>query len=120
MPYTGPYVASKHAVVGMMRTAAVENGRHGVRVNAVLPGFIDTRMLRTIIGTKLGGLTPADEAIAGIGAGATALGRTATPEDVARAVVYLLSDEAGYVTGTAMPVDGGALAMGPGRPGSPL
>ena len=109
LPATGAYNASKHAVVGLARTAAAEVGRAGVRVNSVLPGFIDTRMLRSLNEQMAPELDPA-AAVADIGKTMAPLGRTGTPEDVADVVVFLLSDDARYVTGASVPVDGGVLA----------
>ncbi|MET9259849.1 mycofactocin-coupled SDR family oxidoreductase [Amycolatopsis sp. NPDC004079] len=98
------YTASKHAVLGLMRSYANSLGPQGIRVNAVLPGGVDTVMVanpsteeyydRTGIGTRLGGPLP--------------LG-LADPGDVSHAVVWLASDLARYVTGAALPVDGGFL-----------
>jgi NAD(P)-dependent dehydrogenase (short-subunit alcohol dehydrogenase family) len=94
------YVASKHGVVGLTKTAALEYARRGVRVNAVCPGMVRTPMLAGSLSTeqidKLGRRSP--------------IGRVAEPEEIAAAIVQLASDEASYVTGIAMPVDGGAVA----------
>lgn len=93
------YIASKHAVLGLTRSAALEAAPHGVRVNMIAPGFIDSRMLSEIA-TRLGG--DAD--------GLTALvpdGRLGKPEEVARAVAFLASDESRYVNGTSLLIDGG-------------
>jgi len=97
------YVASKHAVLGLTRSAALEAAPHGVRVNAVLPGFIESRMLSDIA-TRLGA-----EA-AGL-ATRVPEGRLGQPEDVARAVAFLASDEARYMNGAALTIDG-ALTVG--------
>lgn len=103
----GAYTASKHGVVGLTTMAAVEYAKAGIRVNAVCPGVIRTPMAeraffepaedRTQAETFYGGLHP--------------LGRLGTPEEVAAAVVWLCSDAASFVTGLAMPVDGGMLAV---------
>jgi NAD(P)-dependent dehydrogenase (short-subunit alcohol dehydrogenase family) len=103
-PSLGPYVASKHAVLGLTRTAAKEVAARGIRVNAVCPGPVGGRMMESIEqGTGLA------DARALFTAGIPA-GRYATPEDVAAAVSYLLSDDAAYVTGNAHVVDGGMTA----------
>jgi NAD(P)-dependent dehydrogenase (short-subunit alcohol dehydrogenase family) len=90
------YVASKHGVVGLTRAAALEYGRIGIRVNAVCPGYVQTPLAARR-------LAQAGAAIAA----QHAMGRIGTPEEVAAAVVWLCSDAAGFVTGLAMPVDGG-------------
>ena len=94
------YCASKAAAVMLARAMALELGTHGIRVNAVLPGYIDVAE---------GGrhLSPAYRESART---ASALGRAGTPEDVARAVVMLASPLADYVSGAALVVDGGASA----------
>jgi NAD(P)-dependent dehydrogenase (short-subunit alcohol dehydrogenase family) len=100
-PMLGSYCASKHAVVGLTRTAALEYGRFGIRVNAVCPGVIRTPMLA--------GFQLDPQVVAQMGA-VHALGRIGEPEEVARVVLFLASDDASFVTGVAMPVDGGLSA----------
>jgi 3alpha(or 20beta)-hydroxysteroid dehydrogenase len=95
LPYLGAYVASKWAVRGLTKTAAIDLGRKGIRVNSVHPGGIDTPM------------------IAGTGDDAPFYRRLPVPrmgeaEEVARAVLFLASDEASYTTGAELAVDGGA------------
>jgi NAD(P)-dependent dehydrogenase (short-subunit alcohol dehydrogenase family) len=94
------YVASKHGVLGLTKTAALEYARQGIRVNAVCPGMVRTPMLA-------GSLS--DEEIDKLGR-RSPMGRVAEPEEIAAAIVHLASDEASYVTGHAQVVDGGALA----------
>jgi NAD(P)-dependent dehydrogenase (short-subunit alcohol dehydrogenase family) len=93
------YIASKHAVLGLTRTAALEAAPHGVRVNMIAPGYIDSRMLNDVA-TRLGG---------DVGSLAAHVpdGRLGKPEEVARAVAFLASDESRYVNGTSLLVDGG-------------
>jgi NAD(P)-dependent dehydrogenase (short-subunit alcohol dehydrogenase family) len=103
----GPYAASKHAILGLTKAAAAEVAGHGIRVNAVCPGPIDTRMSRTITAE----LDPDDptgsfERIAA----KTPVGRFGVPDEVAAVVCFLVSDEASYVNGAAWLVDGGMLA----------
>jgi 3alpha(or 20beta)-hydroxysteroid dehydrogenase len=108
----GPaYVAAKHGVMGLTRQAASEAARQGVRINAVLPGFIDSPMLRR----ALKKMSPEGDVEAGVrGVGAIApLGRCARPEEVGEVVAFLLSDRASYVNGVGVAVDGGYLASMP-------
>ena len=95
------YTGSKWAVRGMSRAAARSLAPDRIRVNVVLPGIIDTPMLTEAVP----GLDPVAFA-----AGAAPLGRIGQGEDVSAAVVYLLSDESAYVTGTEITVDGGVTA----------
>jgi len=102
VPNAGAYVASKHGVIGMTTTGALELARHGVRVNAVCPGVIDTPMFRA--NRDSGG--PA-EAISQM----IPMGRLGQPAEVAAMIAWLLSDQASYVTGAVIPVDGGVALM---------
>lgn len=97
------YVASKHGIIGLTRAAALEYAKSGIRVNAVCPGLIRTEMIDRLTGG-------APEALAGLLA-SEPVGRMGTPEEVASAVVWLCTDEASFVTGHAMAVDGGYLAQ---------
>lgn len=101
------YGASKHAVVGMTKTAAVELAPGGIRVNAVCPAPIETRMMRSIES----GVVPRDpeEAKKMITTGMP-LGRYGEPEEVAALVAFLASDDAAYITGGIYPIDGGRTA----------
>jgi NAD(P)-dependent dehydrogenase (short-subunit alcohol dehydrogenase family) len=89
------YNASKHGVIGLTKSAAVDCGPKNIRVNAVCPGFIDTPMTQGGFGS-----------VAERGAELHATGKVGRPEEVAEAVVWLCSDAASLVTGIAMPVDG--------------
>jgi NAD(P)-dependent dehydrogenase (short-subunit alcohol dehydrogenase family) len=95
----GGYIASKHAVLGLTRTAALEAAPHGVRVNMIAPGYVDSRMLSDIA-TRLGAPY---EALAGH----VPDGRLGRPEEMARAVAFLASDESRYMNGTTLLMDGG-------------
>lgn len=96
----GAYVASKHGVVGLTKTAALEYATSNIRVNAVCPGPIDTPMLRG-----------ASERVIDAMATAQPNGRLGQPREIAEAAVWLCSDAASFVTGHPMPVDGGYLAQ---------
>lgn len=95
------YCASKGGVVQLTRAAALDYAKAGIRVNAVCPGVIRTPMVEPLVGT---------EAEAGLIA-MEPIGRMGKPEEVAEAVVWLCSDAASFVTGIAMPVDGGLVAQ---------
>jgi NAD(P)-dependent dehydrogenase (short-subunit alcohol dehydrogenase family) len=102
----GPaYVASKHGVVGLTKTAALEYGRHGIRVNAVCPGPIRTPMMQRIMAMS-GNQAAEERFIKG-----EPLRRFGDPSEIGEAVAWLCSDRASYVTGIPMPVDGGAIAQ---------
>jgi NAD(P)-dependent dehydrogenase (short-subunit alcohol dehydrogenase family) len=96
------YVASKHAVVGMTKTAALEFARKGIRVNAICPAPIQGRMMRSIED----GLGVPESSMAKV----IPMRRYGTAEEVAKLVVMLLSDEASYISGGIYPVDGGLRA----------
>ena len=101
-PGLAAYCASKHAVLGITRTAAVEYARTGIRINAVCPGSTDTPMVQRAM-----------EADAGVGRMITEsmpIGRLGRPEEVAEAVLWLCSDAASLVTGHSMLVDGASVA----------
>jgi NAD(P)-dependent dehydrogenase (short-subunit alcohol dehydrogenase family) len=98
------YVASKHAVIGLTKTAAIEYATKGIRVNAICPAFIETPML------ERGGLTTNQDVYDMI-AGLHPMKRLGRSEEVATAVIWLCSDEASFVTGHAMMVDGGYVAQ---------
>lgn len=108
-PGMSAYVASKHAVIGLTKTAAGEVARSGVRVNAVCPGPIDTRMIHAIEGQ----INPSDPASVGERyQAALPLGRYGTAEEVASVVLFLCSDLAGNITGAQYVVDGGRTSVG--------
>lgn len=103
VPGLAAYSASKHGVIGLTKSAALEVARDGIRVNAVLPGSVRTPMLRGFVGgdedllEKMGQRAP--------------MGRLGEPEEIAEAIVWLLSDEARFVTGNTLAPDGGVAAI---------
>ncbi|MFD1039374.1 SDR family NAD(P)-dependent oxidoreductase [Virgibacillus byunsanensis] len=103
----GAYIASKHAVVGLTKTAALECAGTGVRINGVAPAAIDTTMLSNI--EKNISADNVEEVRKQIQS-TVPMGRYGLPEEVAQVVLFLASDEASFVTGATYPVDGGALA----------
>jgi NAD(P)-dependent dehydrogenase (short-subunit alcohol dehydrogenase family) len=113
VPAMSPYLASKGAVVQVTRGAALEYGRHGVRVNAVCPGHIETPMTERV-GEAFGRASAAArESTARLmddNAARGALGRNGTADEVAAVAAFLASDDASFLTGVALPVDGGRLA----------
>jgi NAD(P)-dependent dehydrogenase (short-subunit alcohol dehydrogenase family) len=102
VPGLAAYSASKHGVIGLTKSAALEEARRGIRVNAVLPGSVRTPMLQAFAGDeatleKMGRRAP--------------MGRLAEPVEIAEAVVWLLSDASGFVTGNCLAPDGGVAAV---------
>ena len=98
-PFMTPYVAAKSAVNGLTKSLALEYGPSGITVNAVPPGFIDTPMLRK---SEARGYLVVEKNIE-----ATPVRRIGRPEDIAAACAFLISDEAGYITGQILGVNGG-------------
>lgn len=113
-----PYVASKHAIVGLTKSAALENVRKGIRINAVCPGLIDTEMIERAVGGLTADaaasrarrlLNPRRSIARAVLKSRQPAGRMGTPEEVAEAVVWLCSDRSGFVTGHALVLDGGMV-----------
>jgi NAD(P)-dependent dehydrogenase (short-subunit alcohol dehydrogenase family) len=99
------YAASKHGLIGLTRSAALEYARDGIRINAVCPGATETAMLERI--------TAHDDGARERLAASKPMGRLATAEEVAECIVWLCGPSASYILGQALPIDGGMLAGQP-------
>lgn len=106
-PQHGIYVATKHAVLGLTRTAALENAAQGVRVNAVSPGGIETDMLDRFTGED----EEQKRQMVDVMTSMHPIGRLGKPEEIAHAVAWLASDDASFVVGQSILVDGGFTAI---------
>ena len=96
---SGHYVAAKHGVVGLTKTAAIEYAQDGIRVNCVNPGYVTTPMTKEVVETRL------DATLAKV-----PMNRMGVPEEIAEAVVWMCSDKASFMTGACQVVDGGYYA----------
>lgn len=94
---TGPYTAAKHGIIGYTKSIALDYARYGIRANAVCPGVVRTGLTQDLPEEYVGPMTAGQP-----------IKRMAEPEEIAAAVVFLLSDAASFITGVALPVDGGA------------
>ena len=103
IPGLAAYVAAKHGVVGLTRSAALECADRGVRVNALVTGNVDTPLYRDLLGAPAEGELP--------GPAPNPTGRVATPGEVASFAAFLLSDESAFITGAALAIDGGVTAQ---------
>ena len=108
VPGASIYCASKHAVMGLTKVAAIDYAKQGIRVNAVNPGGVDTPMLRKFFDSISD--AHARKAAREAFDATHPIGRIATPEEVADAIVFLCSDRASNIVGIALPVDGGYVA----------
>nr|WP_047165603.1 SDR family NAD(P)-dependent oxidoreductase [Sphingomonas sp. Y57] len=102
------YVSAKHGIVGLTKALAVEWAKYGIRVNCVAPGITKSDMAQAAI--------DAEPVFMAERIGRVPLGRMGDAEDQARAILFLASDEAGYVSGVTLPVDGGQMALHSGMP----
>ena len=105
-PLLAAYAASKHAVIGLTRSAAIESAKRGVRINALCPSFAATPMVDGIVGGMRG---DADEALRRL-VSAVPMGRAATAQEVVEAMLWMCSDANSFMTGQAIPLDGGLSA----------
>ena len=107
-PLTSPYCATKFGVIGFTQSIALELGKHNVTVNAVCPGPVDTDLIRQSVAqsAKIKGMAPEDF-LQEFFINPTPLGRIAQPVDIARAVIFLASDDAEFITGSTLNVSGG-------------
>nr|WTB31913.1 glucose 1-dehydrogenase [Streptomyces sp. NBC_00830] len=105
MAFVGAYAATKHAVLGLTRVAAVELAEKGIRVNAVCPGAVDTAMTNPAADPE-----ESRAAVAGLYKKLVPLGRIGQPEEVAALALFLTSDDSSYITGQPFVIDGGWLA----------
>jgi len=107
-PGMGPYVASKHAVLGLTKTAALEYAKSGIRINAVSPAVIETDMVDRFVNALAAGKEgEMRQQLASM----HPIGRAGKPEEIANAVLYLCSDGASFITGQTLAVDGGFTAQ---------
>lgn len=104
-PGIGPYHASKHAVMGLTKSAALDYAKLGIRINAVNPGIIDTDIMSRVI-EKMGDAESASQQFTTM----VPMGRMGKPEEIASTVLFLCSEAASYITGQSLVVDGGYIA----------
>ncbi|HEY2104574.1 MAG TPA: SDR family oxidoreductase [Candidatus Binataceae bacterium] len=102
-PGYSPYTAAKHGVIGLTRSVALQCAKSGIRVNAICPGLTDTPMMDRILG--------GDPEMEKLFVAGTPIGRKARPDEIAAAAVWLCSEDASFVTGAIIPVDGGVFAQ---------
>jgi meso-butanediol dehydrogenase/(S,S)-butanediol dehydrogenase/diacetyl reductase len=109
VPFLAPYVASKFAVVGLTQAMAYELAEHGIRVNCVCPGYVSTGMQERELVWEAELRSTSVEAVRNLYLADTPLGRLELPEDVAGAVAFLVSENASFITGEALAVNGGSF-----------
>ena len=109
VPFLADYVASKFGVVGLTQAMAFELAEHGIRVNSVCPGYVATSMQERELAWEAGLRRTSVEAVRAMYLADTPMRRIESPEDVARVVAFLVSEDASFVTGEAVAVNGGAF-----------
>jgi NAD(P)-dependent dehydrogenase (short-subunit alcohol dehydrogenase family) len=102
-PYGAMYSTTKHGVIGLTRSVALEYAQKNIRVNAIMPGVVDTPPIQTV-------LAPTPEQKEQIAA-RHPIGRVASPDEIAQVVLFLASNASSFITGAAIPIDGGAIAQ---------
>ena len=107
MPGTSAYVSTKYAIIGLTKTAALECAPSNIRVNAVCPSPVNTRMMRSI---EAGGNADDPDSMRDLYTSMIPLGRYAETSDIVDAIMFLASDQAAFITGTTLTVDGGMCA----------
>jgi NAD(P)-dependent dehydrogenase (short-subunit alcohol dehydrogenase family) len=111
LPNSVAYVTSKHAIAGLTRALAIDHAVDNIRVNCVCPGAVDTPMFRSSM-QNTEGLAPLLQEIGGL----HAIGRIARPQEIAKVIAFLCSDDASFITGGVYLVDGGMTALVAGKP----
>ena len=111
LPTSVGYVASKHAIIGMTRNAAGEYGKYNIRTNAVCPGFVMTELHRRIVVRASEKRDISMDEVVEINSAKTPMGRYGEADEIADLVAFLASDEAKYITGQAIAIDGGYVAL---------
>lgn len=106
LPGSCGYVATKHAILGLTKNAAAEYGKYGVRANAICPGFVMTDLHARVLKGLGGGDMEKAKKMAQDNEIATPLGRYGTPEEIAKLVLFLASEDSAYISGTAIAIDG--------------
>ncbi|MCC5669604.1 glucose 1-dehydrogenase [Nostoc sp. CHAB 5784] len=107
VPGSGPYTASKHGVMGLTRSAALDYAKQGIRINSIYPGYVrDTEIVTAEILQEMGMTLEQFESMA---SSSVPMGRMAQPEEIAATVVFLCSNAASYITGQPLAIDGGLI-----------
>ncbi len=111
LPGSSSYVATKHAIVGLTKTAAAEYGKKNIRVNAICPGFVMTDLHARVLKGLSGGAPEDIEKMVEQFSNSTPMGRYGTPEEIADLVLFLASADSAYISGVSIPIDGGFTVL---------